>query len=160
MKLLALPFLLFLFFGCKEKIISNEEFKVSITLKLLEDEKIKLYYLKGNKGKYNELDKQELFVKGSKELQTIGFVLQQKPYKFRIDLGENKNETTVYISSIVVSSKESTIKVDDKTIHRFFTHNVYAIKSENGYERRKVLLRYDPFIESTALLHKKIELEF
>jgi len=160
MKLTLVLFFFLILLGCKEENNVNKEFKVDITFKILEEDKIKLYYTRNKEDIYNEQDKQEILVCGSENLQTIDFVLKQIPYKFRIDLGENKNETTVYIASVIIKSKGRLIEINDKTIHRFFKPNIYLERQGYEYDRKIIKNRYDPFLESSNLLRKKIQLEF
>ncbi|AZQ59694.1 hypothetical protein EJ994_13095 [Maribacter sp. MJ134] len=131
-----------------------------MTFKMLEDDRIKFYYIPEHKNTYDEDNVIETKITGSSKIQGINIELNQIPKKFRIDLGESKHETTISIASIIIGTMNDRIEINEKTIHRFFSPNIYAIKSENGYKRISIDNRYDPFIESTALLHQKIKLEF
>lgn len=158
-KVYALSVLCCLFLGCDNKASIPEKLAIKITFRLLEEDRIKLYYIPEHRNTYEEENVVETKIIGSLEMQSIDVVLDGIPKKFRIDLGESKQETSIFIASILIGTKSDTIEVNEKTIHRFFVPNIYAIKTKNGYERTSINNRYDPFIESTELLHKKIELE-
>ncbi len=52
------------------------------------------------------------------------------------------------------------INIDKSLIDIFFQPNRYLQKTSNGYFRIVVNGKYDPFLESSPLLNKKIEIEF
>lgn len=160
MKLSSIFFLFFLFLSCKDKEVKKEFLKISISVKLIEDDSIKLYYILDEKGTYNERNSIEVAVKGSLDLQSVEFALKQIPYKFRIDLGDNRNKSEVHFSAVNISFKNKNITINENAIDRFFKPNIYVSLTANGYLRKEVDNRYDPFIESTALLQKKLQIEF
>lgn len=145
--------------ACVDKAKTNESINVGINFKLLDNDMIKLYYILNGQDSYTE-DNVEIFnIKGSTDFQYIVFRFAQAPKKFRIDLGENSVENEIYFSSIVVSKDNDSIVISNSNIHRFFKPNIYAIPINKGFRRIKINNRYDPFLESTELLRKKIELE-
>ena len=99
-------------------------------------------------------------VKGGAYSQKLNFSLPGLPEKFRIDLGETGNEEEVIIEKIIIKHKGISIPIDQNVMHRFFKINIYGERTPWGYKRMSVGNRYDPFIESTALLHKKMELTY
>ena len=117
MKLFSMFFLFFLFLSCKDKEVKKELLKISISVNLLEDDNIKLYYILDEKGTYNERNSIEVEVKGSLDVQSVEFVLKQMPYKFRIDLGDNRNKSEVHFSAINISFKNKIITINENTIH-------------------------------------------
>ncbi|WP_394974403.1 hypothetical protein [uncultured Croceitalea sp.] len=139
---------------------TSQELTIKIMFRLLEDDRIKFYYIPEHSNTYSEDNMIETKVKGSIEVQSIEIILNQIPKKLRIDLGEDKHETPISITSIIIGTTRDSIDINEKSIHRFFSPNIYAIKSENGFERKNLDNRYDPFLESTALLHKKIQIDF
>jgi hypothetical protein len=159
MKAYGLIFLCCLLFGCNNKAAISQELTIKITFRLIDDDRIKLYYIPEHNNTYDEENMIETKITGSIEMQSIDVVLNEIPKKFRIDLGESKHETIISIASVLIGTKSDTIEVNKKTIHRFFSPNIYTILVKNGFRRIKIKNRYDPFLESTALLHKKIELE-
>ncbi len=160
MKLYIILLLCLFFTSCKDKLAETQELVIGITFKIVEDDEIKLYYVLEEKGTFNETDSKQVQVNGLTEFQNVDFILPGTPKRFRIDLGEKGNETPFYISSVTLVQKKKIIKINESQINRFFKANIYATRFEKGYERKEVLSRYDPFIESTALLSKKMELIF
>lgn len=139
---------------------STEFFTVTLNIKVIENDKLKVYYIENIGQEYTEEKKVEINVKGSEEFQNFNFSIEGVPYKFRIDLGENGNETQVWISEIHLKYKGREIFVDKSIIHRLFNPNVYLQQTKKGWIRKSKDKRYDPFIESSALLQKRMELEF
>ena len=76
------------------------------------------------------------------------------------DFGENKIETPVKINSIELKYNSDSIVIDALVLEHFFHPNIYLEKGDSGYLRKTLNGRYDPFLVSTPLLEKKIELEF
>lgn len=156
--------------NCKnDKIVNNgqtsvngEIFRVIINVKVLEDDKFQLFYVDdSSEGKYNINKRTVTYVNGKNEFQSVEFKLPANvlPRKFRIDVGENNYETAIDIKEIEIKFNNNLIKINDKVLERFFQPNQYLKKLKNNYMRIKIDGRYDPFIDSTPLLIKKIELE-
>ena len=160
MKTCGVLFIFFLCISCTSRFKPKQPVNIGINFRLLDSDTIKLYYILKGQDTYTEENSVSFHIKGSTDFQNIKLMLEQTPQKFRIDLGENRIENEIYFSSIIVSNNMDSILITDKTLHRFFTPNIYALQLENGrYGRIKIENRYDPFLESTALLHKKVELE-
>lgn len=139
-------------------------FKVSINAKFLEDDKIELHYINDfSNGTFNTKDREAIYIKGSNEFQLIELSLPKGvlPSKFRIDLGDNINmhETQIDINSVDIELNGNVINIDKTILDSFFQPNIYLERNENGYLRKVVKDKYDPFITSKAILIKKIELE-
>lgn len=136
---------------------------VKIDLKSLNDEKIQFFYT-NNKIKYftDEL----MFankIEGSTQFQTVEFKLPKnfRLNRLRIDLGENKLETPIFIKNINISYGNKIIEIDENNMNRFFSTNIYLKTSDFViFERSYIAKKYDPFLKSTALLEKKMFLEF
>ena len=158
--LLLLSFLIF--FSCKQanKAKIDEIFNITLNIKVFEDDKFKVYYLEKEHSGYDEKNKVEVNVTGSNSYQDINFALSQLPHKFRIDLGESGIESKIWISGVTIEYKQQKIGIEDNALHRFFKPNIYLKRAQKGYIRKTIDNRYDPFLESTPLLEKKIELEF
>jgi len=141
----------------------NDVFKVYLDVKALEDDKFQLFYKDTSPdAKYDVKKRIEVKIKGSNDYQTVLFELPQNilPYMFRIDLGEAGYETPIDINFVKIEMNSKQILIDQTTINRFLSKNIY-LETENGltFQRKKVSGNYDPFLTSTTFLIKKIELE-
>jgi hypothetical protein len=162
MRNLGYPYLLLLLIiSCAN--VKEEQTIVKIDLKSLNDEKIQFFYIN------NEIEyfTDELMftnkIEGSTQFQTVEFKLPKdfRLNRLRIDLGENKLETPISIKKIHIYYGNKIIEIDKKTMNRFFSTNIYLKTSDFViFERSYIAKKYDPFLKSTALLEKKIFLEF
>lgn len=155
-------FSLLILFSCKneKKNPNHESLKIIVKARILEDDKFQVFYIDGvNKG-YTENRRIWKTVKGSKAFQEITFLLPTIPTEFRIDIGENRHESIVEISKIILDDGNNQIEIKCDALHRFFKPNIYTKKVDCGYLRMVIDNRYDPFISSSALLNKKMELNF
>jgi len=140
----------------------DDQFKVIIEAVVKEDDKFQLFYVDNSPDGIFSPEKRVVFnLKGGDTPQKIQFTLPEKvlPYKFRIDLGENNIETIVEIYDIKLQYNNRKILIDSLVLERFFQPNIYLEKLNNGYKRKVVDGRCDPFLVSTPLLNKKMELE-
>ncbi|GGW38916.1 hypothetical protein [Arenibacter certesii] len=155
-------FSLLLLFSCntRKKNASKDVFNITLVAKVLENDKFQVFYIDElNKG-YTEDKRIVANVKKSPNFQEITFELNTIPLTFRIDLGENGHNSIVEVDKIILDSGNRKIELNSDVMHRFFDTNIYTSKVGNGYHRSAVEGRYDPFISATALLEKKLELEF
>jgi hypothetical protein len=162
--------LLFVFFfytiSCKEDkqgYNKDDIFKVLVNLRVKEKDEFHLFYIQNaNDGRYKEEKKVTYPIVGTSDFQTIEFVLPQGvlPKKFRIDVGENKNNTIIEIREVKLIFNQNEIIINDRVFNRFFKPNVYLERAQKGFMRRAIKGRYDPFFMSTALLNKKIQIDF
>jgi hypothetical protein len=178
MKRIAIIFLILITVGCKNKSQStsdieiqetikeeakrDNQFKVIMEVTVKEDDKFQLFYIDDSpEGTFTPEKRVVVNLKGSDSSQKIQFRLPEKvlPYKFRIDLGENKMETIILINEIKLQYNDEKIVIDALVLERFFQPNMYLQKTENGYLRKTIEGRCDPFLVSTPLLIKKMELE-
>lgn len=157
-----LPCLLFmLVVSCRP--IEHHKTIIEIYIKSNENDKIQLFYLEKNQEKY---DKDRLVVKGIKGMDDFQKVVFDIPKNillkaFRIDLGERGYETVIDLKTIKLIYGDKIITIDQDTFKYYFKPNIYIEKGEsNDFKRKKIKNKYDPFIESTAFLEKKMYLEF
>ena len=147
--------------SCKESNTLNKgEFNISLEIRILNDDRISVYYIEEEAMEYQEEKSVSLQVNGSPNTQTVMFSLPELPIRFRIDLGEVGFLEEVVIKEIRLNYLGKTVHIDQNVLHRFFKENIYAKSTQNGYKRMYVSGRYDPFIESTALLHQRMNLTF
>ena len=173
-------FILFIIFiGCKnnqkrntaerphlaksEEVIHDDLFKVLLDVTIFEDDRFQLFYVDDvSEGVFSAEKRLACNVKGKDTSQKIKFTLPKNvfPHKLRLDFGENKIETPVKINSIELKYNSDSIVVDALVLEQFFQPNIYLEKRKSEYLRITLNGRYDPFLVSTPLLDKKIELEF
>lgn len=147
----------------KEEVKRNNQFKVIMDVTVKEDDKFQLFYIDDSSEGTFTPEKRVVFnLKGGDSPQKIQFTLPEKvlPYKFRLDLGENNIETIILINEIKLQYNNEKIVIDSLVLERFFQPNIYLQKTENGYLRKIIEGRCDPFLLATPLLIKKMELEF
>jgi len=161
--------LLFVFFfctiSCKENKQGNNDdiFKVLVNIKVKEKDEFHLFYIENSiEEGYKEEKKVTYPIVGMSDFQTIEFILPPGvlPKNFRIDVGANRNETLIEIEEVRLILNQNEIIINNRVFNRFFKPNVYIERTQNGFMRRIVKGRYDPFFMSTALLNKKIQLDF
>jgi hypothetical protein len=157
--LLLLPIILVL--SCRD-FHEDPDRQILVILKTVvrEDDRFKLYYIPQGHIGYSERHKIEKVVSGSDQVQNIVFELSEMPIKFRVDIGENRHETEILIRQITITKDDKQINIDPGLIDRYFKANIYIQNNAGAISRRLRGNRYDPFIESTALLEKKLYLEF
>ncbi|PIV92783.1 MAG: hypothetical protein COW44_12960 [Flavobacteriaceae bacterium CG17_big_fil_post_rev_8_21_14_2_50_33_15] len=146
----------------KKAEIKDNLFKVNMNIKVDENDKFQLFYIDDSlEGSFSPEKRLAIDVNASDSPQDIQFTLPEKvfPYKFRLDLGENNIETTVEINEIKLQFNNEEILIDKLVLERFFQPNIYLEKTDKGYLRKIVDGRCDPFLISTPLLNKKMELE-
>ena len=155
-----LIFLLLFLIACNNRTQNNKKnnFKITLKARVLQDDKFQVFYVdEKNKG-YSEDNRITTSVYKSQDFQEITFLLSTIPLKFRIDLGENRYESIVEIEKVILDNGNDKIELDNSALHRFFESNIYLKRVQKGYSRKALDNRYDPFLESTPLLEKKIEL--
>ncbi len=163
---LAFYLVLVFFASCKNQ--RNEGapesvFKITLEAKVNEDDKFQLFYVEDDvNNRYSAERRVTRTIEGKKEFQKIELSLPKGvfPQRFRIDVGENKINTAIEINTIVLSFKREKIVINNLTFERFFEPNIYLEKNKKGYLRKTFKGRYDPFLESTPLLNKRIEIAF
>ena len=155
-------FSILLLFSCntRNRNISKDIFKITLVAKVMEDDIFQVFFIDEiNKG-YTDDKRIVVNVKQSLDFQEITFQLNSIPLTFRIDLGEKGYDSLVAIDKVILENGSKRIELDNNVLHRFFEANIYISKIGSEYHRSTVEGRYDPFINATALLEKKLELEF
>src|SRR5690606_29654296 len=145
-----------------ESISKNEKdniLKIVIDLKILEDNKIDVFYIGDNPDSGFSVD--ELVSKrvlGSSNFQKIELELPKDilPYSFRIDLGDNskREETVVEIKSIKLTLNDNEIDIDNSTLDGFFQPNIYLERVNGGYLIKIVDNKFGPFLLSKPIIDK------
>ena len=146
-----------------KKLIKDNLLKVIIDITISEDDRIQLFYVDDMPdGAFSAEKRIAHNVKGSNSAQKINFTLPHKPFPFklRLDLGENNIQSAVKINSIELKYNSDSIFIENSVLEYFFHPNIYLEKVDSVYLRKTLNGRYDPFLVSTPLLEKKIELEF
>lgn len=171
--------LVIIFIGCKnekkyatdvvtsqvenKQIIYNNLFKVIVDITILEDDRLQLFYVDDTPdGAFSAEKRLEYNVKGNNSSQKIQFTLPDKvfPFKFRIDLGENKKQSTVKINTIKLKYNSDSITIRKSELDFFLKPNIYLENTGDGYHRKTIHGRNDPFLVSAPLLNKKVQIEF
>lgn len=161
---IKLLFIMVLFFAVScvnNKKNQNTTFNITINLEISNDDKIQIFYIPKGDSVYRDTNLITHKIKGSNNPVELKFSLPNIPEKFRIDLGEEKIESPVKINQITLKAFDKIINIDGKTVNRFFKPNIFLIETSkiNLFLRQAINCTYDPFMESTPLLHKKIQLE-
>lgn len=165
-------FALFNIAACKDKkapgISQNENvrdniLKVVMEVKVLEDDTFHLFYFEDASQASFEVEKRiSVPVSGSDDFQSLEFELPAHviPSKFRMDVGERDLLTPVEIRDIKLNYNANYVELTNSVFDRFFQTNIYLEKSKNTFMRKEVNGRSNPFFVSTALLIKKMHIEF
>ena len=138
--------------------------KVVLEVSTEEADRIQLFYTSESEEEGYSAKKQLIkSIKGASESEKIEFELPAKiiPYKLRIDLGDNSNryESQINILSVTFKLNDNEFFITPELMDSFFQPNIYLERNANGYKRKIVEEKYDPFIVSKAILIKKIELD-
>lgn len=161
-------FMIFLqFFSCNQGKFGESkkgDLLITISLRVLEDDKIELFYSgKTSLNRFDENQKFSQLVKGSSKVQKIKFriPIESNPLKLRIDLGDNRKKkvSIIAVKEIELKRNGNVIRIDESLVNSFFQSNVYLQKTEQGYLRRIVNNKYDPYLVSKPILSKKIKIE-
>jgi hypothetical protein len=150
-------------FAKSEEVINDNLFKVILDVTISENDRLQLFYVDDMPDGVFSAEKRLAYnVKGKDTPQEIKLTLPRKvfPYKLRLDFGENKIETPVKINSIELKYNSDSIVIDALVLEQFFKPNIYLEKVDSLYLRKTLNGRYDPFLVSTPLLNKKIEIDF
>lgn len=153
--------LLLLLFSCKS--IQYEPTIITLSFKCLNDEIIRLFYIDYVETGFSTEMMLTKRIQGKDEFQHIVFEIPAKhrPKSFRIDLGENKVETAVFIEDIKISYGDKELYISKGIIKRYFKENIYVETLDyHKFFRKSVENRYDPFLKSSPLLEKYMYLEF
>lgn len=178
MKRAILIFSVLLIFSCKDEkksgsepvgtpsqnMVKDDILTITMKVRTKEDDKFEIYYVDDFPENSFSADKRlASYVKGSEDYQSLTFTLPKEiwPYHLRFDLGDNNNkyETPVEIKSISFKLNNNNFEIDSSIIENFFQPNAYLEPTANGYSRKVVDGKYDPFLLAKPILIKKIDLE-
>lgn len=147
-------------------LVSNEVFSDSFTVNVLvtaeRDDIFDMFYvLDSLDEKFTESNKIRKVIKGTGEPELISFIVDHaNVLKFRIDLGRNLNQEGINIHSIEIKSKSKTLLIKGILLKYFFNENRF-MRFKNKGEIQFIPNRLkNPFITSSALLNKKMQIEF
>lgn len=119
------------------------------------------YALDSLNEKFSESKKLRKNINGGDELELIEFVLtEKKAIKFRLDLGRNPRQKRIKINYIEIHNNKRTLLLNGNLLKFFFNENKYMNFSDNGIILFSPNNRKTPFMTSSALLNKKIKIEF
>lgn len=155
-----LLFVIFPFFEACKNTHENSPLKVEVHISA-EPDKFQLFYIP-NVAKDGYIEENRISLTTNQPDTIISFELpiQEIPSRFRVDLGETGYETCIRINRVVFKQDNFNLEIDSKTYHRYFLPNIYVRQMGSEFCRFSVNGRYDPFIESSELLHKQLYLEF
>lgn len=147
----------------KEAVVADENiFKIHLNLTVEKDDIFEVYYTSDSvEEKFSAKKKVRKKITGNSQVQEVVFELPVDvlPYNFRIDLGQNKELSSLMIHHIKLELNGEFIDIDQSLIKSFFAFNQF-IEHENGhFSLKEVKGKWDPFMISKAVLIKKIEIE-
>jgi hypothetical protein len=147
-----------------KKVEPEDTFKILMDVKVLEDDKFDVFYVGDSpEGSFDSKKRVDGYVKGGNEFQLLTVKLPKGilPYKLRIDLGDNinKHETNIEVRSFKLQFNNRTIELDNAALDSLFSPNIYLQKIDNGYSRKIIDGKYDPFLIANQALINKIETE-
>lgn len=142
----------------------NKFFEIELVYKVSADDVFQVFYTSLDA---DEKFSQESSIKGnvvpSEEFNMVTFKLPKNilPYKLRIDLGEQISQSEIYIKEMNLKYDGNEIQIKPDLIPRLFSINEFIdFNSKTGkFIFSEVSGRYDPFIISSPLLNKKIEMD-
>jgi len=113
---------------------------------------------------YREEQSIRIKVEGKSDIQQIVFDLPEgvKPKKFRIDLGIDSSLTEIVIRKVEISYLNNKLIIPGNILPFFFDANEDVAYSNSSYQLKlmKIDNRRNPFLLSSALLNKKMKIEF
>ncbi|MBM1105259.1 hypothetical protein JQC67_03810 [Aurantibacter crassamenti] len=124
-----------------------EELMVKLDAIVLADDTFQLFYLNNSAKVFNEKQSVISQVKGDSSIQTIRFKLPQDHTinKFRLDIGINRKQKPIQISSFTVANEYDSIAYD---ISKKFNKNLCIIEHNGKFATKIVSNSYDPFFTS------------
>jgi hypothetical protein len=140
----------------------SEGFTVNVLVTAEMDDIFEMFYaLDSLDEKFTESNKIRKVIKGTGEPELINFfVNRENVLKFRIDLGRNLNQEGVNIHSIEIKSKSKFLIIKGDLLKYFFNENRFMRFMNNGEIQFTPNRLKTPFMTSSALLNKKIKIEF
>ncbi|WNH08604.1 hypothetical protein [Thalassobellus suaedae] len=143
---------------------NEKHFEIELFLKVLKDDIFECFYTtEGMNEGFSGTKKIRTKVFGSVEFQKVTFSLPKNifPSKFRLDIGENYKQDKIYIKDIIIKYNGNSIEINSELISAFFSVNRFLKYDETigVFITSEINEKWDPFIVSSALLNKKIEIE-
>lgn len=140
----------------------SEGFAVNVLVTAEMDDIFDMFYaLDSLDEKFTESNKIRKVIKGTGEPELISFLVnQENVLKFRIDLGRNLNQEGVTIHSIEIKSNSKALTIESNLLKYFFNENRFMRFINNGEIQFTPNRLKNPFITSSALLNKKMQIEF
>jgi len=157
------------FSSCKNKFEKDKEhyfnrFKITLNYKIEQNDIIQVFYASKTADNYSE--KKSIIKEAKKDsiYKQILFVLPKGviPAKIRIDLGENQKVNKISIKEVKISRNNKQFVIDSTMIKYFFSPNKYLkYNTHNNIFTTKIISeKTDPYLLSTPLLNKKLEILF
>lgn len=142
----------------------SEGFAINVLVTAKTDDIFDMFYvLDSLDEKFAESKKIRKVIKGTGEQELISFLVnQENVLKFRIDLGRNLDQKSIVIDRIDISCRGKNIMIPGNILEHFFIANRYLEFSEksNTLNIERKGGAKTPFITSSALLNKKMKIEF
>lgn len=111
--------------------------------------------------KFSESKKIRKIIRGTGRPELISFLVnRENVLKFRIDLGRNQDQGGITIHSIEIRSKSKALMIKGNLLKYFFNGNRYMRILDNGEIQFSSNRSKVPFMTSSALLNKKMQIEF
>lgn len=147
-----------------QELNDKDIFELEIKYKISKDDVFQVFYTNSDQENFSPKKTLRNKVSGSRDYTTVSFKLPKGefPRKIRIDLGENKKQNRIAVENIQFRYNGKEINIEKELLPHFFVTNKFLdYNSSKGVFRSSIVNdRYDPFIISSALLIKKIEIEF
>lgn len=143
----------------------NASFHVVLYARVDKSDVFKIFYSSDSLNEpYREEQSIRIKVEGKSDVQQIAFDLPEgvKPKKFRIDLGIDSSLTEIVIRKVEISYLNKSLIIPGNILPFFFDANEDVAYSSSSYilKLMKIDNRRNPFLLSSALLNKKMKIEF
>ncbi len=144
--------------------LKKDSFKLSLYVKAEKEDFFDFFYVVDSiTEKFSEDRKIRRKLKAGNTDEIIIFELKDScPLKFRIDLGRNLEQKSIELQQTIISCGGKSIVIPGSISEHFFIANRYLEFSKKG-DTINFLRKggsKTPFITSSALLNKKMKLEF
>lgn len=148
----------------KEDALNKNSFKLSLYVKVEKKDFFDFFYAFDSLNeKFTENRKIRYKLNAGNIDEVVTFELYDKcPLKFRIDLGRNLNQKLIVIYRVDINCGGKRIIIPGNISEHFFIANRYLEFSKNG-DTLNIIRKGEtktPFITSSALLNKRMKIEF
>lgn len=144
--------------------LKKDSFKLSLYVKAEKEDFFDFFYVVDSvTEKFSEDRKIRCKLKAGNTTEIIIFELKEGcPLKFRIDLGRNLEQKSIELQQTIIRCGSKSIVIPGNISEHFFIANRYLEFSKKGDTINFLRKRGNktPFITSSALLNKKMKLEF